>query len=122
VAAPSTEGVFHRTVHFSSPELKLPHESSSAAFTFRKAKSPEHTVTVEIVDTDTHAPLQNADVQMNVYKGMSGENGVAKVDVPKGTYELAVSVNDYYPYLTSVDVADNVSMKIELKTIPPVIG
>lgn len=122
VTAPSAEGVYSRIVNFSPPELELPHEGASSKFSFRTARPPEHTVTVEVVDKDSKAPLKNADVLLNIYRGSCDECGVAKVEVPKGKYDLYVSKDDYETFQTSVEVTENITVKAELVFAPRFTG
>ncbi|MBI3949032.1 MAG: hypothetical protein HY314_01050 [Acidobacteria bacterium] len=118
--APVAEG-FHRwTVKFPKPDLEPPHEEASHTFGFRTtARPPEHVVTVEAIDKETKAPIQNADVLLHPYRSYADEHGVAKVEVPKGKYELHVSkVSEYKTFQTTVEVGSDITIKAELELLP----
>ena len=117
--APAVEGYYTWTAKFPEPELELPHEEASHTFGFRTGKPPEHEVTVEVIDKDTKTPLKGARVSLHPYRGYTDDGGVAKVEVPKGNYEFYVSKNNYKIFQTTVKVASDIAVKVELLVIPP---
>ena len=137
--APSIEGFYGWTVKFPKPHSDLPHEEASHNFGFTTARSPEHVVTVEVIDKHTKAPIRNAHVLLHPHSGYpyrdrTDECGVAKVAVPTGEYELWVSKDrvedpkgEHNPWLskfrydtleTTVEVASDVTIKAELLVRP----
>jgi len=118
--APSVEGYYTWEVKFPKPDLELPHEEASCTFAFGTARQPEHVVTVEVIDKNTKTPIKNAHVLLHPhsgypYRGYTDEGGVAKLEVPKGEYELYASKgNDYETFQTTVEVASDVTIKAEL--------
>jgi len=76
-------------------------------------------VTVEVIEKDTRTPIKNAHVLLHPYRGYTDERGVAKLEVPKGNYELYVSKNEYETFQTTVEVANDVAVKVELLVVPP---
>lgn len=116
--SPGTEGYYRWTVKFPEPDLELPHEEASYQFAFTTARPPEHVVTVEVIDKDTKTPIKNADVLLHPYRGYTDEGGVAKLEVPKGEYEIWVSKYKYKTFQTTVKVASDVAVKAELLVVP----
>src|SRR5262245_33900588 len=47
---------------------------------------PECSLTIRVREARTHAPLSNVDVRLEVYRASSDEQGLAKLEVPKGSY------------------------------------
>ena len=56
---------------------------------------------------------------MHPYRALTGENGVAKVKVVKGTYNLLVSGSTYQAAARTVEVTENITVKVELTLEPP---
>ena len=116
--APGTEGYYRWQAKFPEPDLEFQHEEASHPFGFITGKPPEHVVTIEVIDKDTKTPIKNADVLLHPYRGYTNDYGVAKVEVPKGNYELYVSKNKYQIFQTTVEVANDVAVKVELLVVP----
>jgi hypothetical protein len=114
VQAPAAEGVYSWTAKYPAGGLELPHEGSSSGFVFRTARPPEHVVTVKVTGSDTKAPLRDAAVILHPYRGETDENGVAKVGVPKGDYEVYVSKTGYATYESNIKVIEDTSLETEL--------
>jgi len=119
VEAPGVEGYYRWRVKFRKPDLELPHEDASYNFGFTAARPPQHMVTVEVIDKDTKAPIKGADVIVHPYRGYSDEGGVAKIRVPKGEYKIHVWKDNCETFRTTVEVADDVTIKAELFPAPP---
>jgi hypothetical protein len=119
--APSVEGYYTWGVKFPKSDLELPHEAASYTFAFATARQPEHVVTVEVIEKkDTKTPVKNADVLLHPhsgspYRNRTDDGGVAKLEVPKGEYQLYVSKGgDYRESQTTIEVAGDVKVKVEL--------
>jgi len=112
--APSTEGYFTWEAKFPEPGLKLPHEEASFRFSFGTARPPEHMVTLEVTDQSEKNPLVNADVLLRPLKVPTDESGVASVDVPEGTYEVYVTMDDYKPFKRRILVDGDETVEAEL--------
>ena len=112
--APGVEEHYTWTVEFPKPDMELPHQEASHTFGFRTARPPEHVVAVQVIDEATKALIKNADVLLHPYRGCTEESGVAKLEVPKGEYELYVSAYGKETFHTTVEVASDVAIKAEL--------
>ncbi|MBI3950656.1 MAG: carboxypeptidase regulatory-like domain-containing protein [Acidobacteria bacterium] len=112
MTAPAVEGVYSWTAKFLASGLDLPHENASFSFSFRTARPPEHTVTVGVVDKNTKTSIKDADLRLNTYRASTNEDGMAKVRVPKGKYKLHVSKDGYETFQTTVEVTDDVTIKV----------
>lgn len=118
INAPGTEGFFTWEVKFQKPDLELRHEGAAYTFAFRTARPPEHVVTVEVIDKGNKTPIKNADVRLHsrgaTYGDRTGEDGVAKVEVPQGEYGVDVFAARYVPLEMTAAVAGDVTIKAEL--------
>jgi hypothetical protein len=116
--APGTEGLYTWEVKFPKPELELPHEEASYNFGFTTARPPEHVVTVEVLDQAKKTPIKGAVVALRSYgtpyRNRTDDAGVARLSVPKGEYELYVSMADYKGFQTTAEVAGDTKVKAEL--------
>jgi len=112
--APDTEGTHSWAVRFTAHELELPHEPAFSAFSLIIVKPPEHTVTVKVTEKDTQTPVQHAEVRLGVYRAATDETGLAKVELPKGTYELNVCKIPYETFSEPVEVTEDVTLSIDV--------
>ena len=88
------------------------HEPAAATFSFRTVEPPENAVTVTVVDRDTDAPLDNADVHLGIYRASTGADGKARIKVPAGKYELYVRRPGYAPYTDPVTVTGDAALRV----------
>ncbi len=122
--APAMEGLYTWQVNFPKPNLEPAHEGTCCTFTFATARPPEHVVVVEVIDKNTKAPNKDAHVTLHApggypYRGRTDVDGVARLSVPKGNYELSVLMNDYRDLRTTVEVVSDVTVKVEMTYWPP---
>ena len=88
LTAPGTEGLALWSAMFAAAEPGLPHDEASATFSFRTARPPEHRVTVQVVEKETEAPLEDVEVRLGVYRASTDAAGLASLELPGGVYEL----------------------------------
>jgi hypothetical protein len=113
LVAPSRAGVFFRSVSFAPIELGSPHREVSGDFTFRSLEPPEHTVTVQVIPKGIDAPMDNIEVRLGAYRAETDERGLARVGVPKGTYELSAWRIDIEPASTELEVTGDAMVEID---------
>ena len=120
LVAPAEEGLHKWVVECESltPGLELPHEVSGNSFAFKASRPPEHTITVEVIDKDRNKPLKNASAFIHPYRSYTDENGIARVEVTKGTHELYVKMQDYSSFQTIVEVTEDMTVRAELFSVP----
>ena len=80
---------------------------------------PDCEVTVEAVDREKQTPIKGARVVMHPYRAMTDENGIAKVKVTKGQYDILVSASKYVPVSIPVEVTADMVTRAELDVDPP---
>jgi hypothetical protein len=119
--APAAEGLYEwsvRTPAHEPSEGEIPHTEGSATFGVRVVSRPECLVTVEAVDTTSHAPLDGARVVMHPYKAVTDARGIAEMRVAKGAYVLFVSQPRYVTFGLPVEVNADMSARAELYLEP----
>ena len=131
--APGVEGYHKWTVRSRKPDLELPHGEASYRFSFTTARPPEHVVKVKVIAQATKAPIKHARVVLSApsgpsYAGYTDEGGVAKLEVPKGEYNLYLSKRGHYSkggafksFETTVKITRNETIKAELFRAPPLL-
>ena len=118
LTAPSAEGRFDWEVTLTASGLELPHSTASSHFSFITVPAPEHCVTVKVVEKSTETPIDNAEVRLGVYRGRTGQSGLANVELPKGTYDVVVYKLGYQAPPRAVEVTANVNVQIEIEPEP----
>jgi hypothetical protein len=119
--APGTGECCRWTVKFPKPDLRLAHEGTAHAFAFGMAASPEYGVTVEVRDSNG-TPIQKADVTLHAsgtpYGKPTDDAGTAKLNVPKGEYQLYVYKRFYEDFQAPAEVSGDLTVKVELLPAP----
>lgn len=100
-------------------ESELPHATASLPMVVRVVSPPDCEVTIKAADRETHAPIKGARVVMHPYRAVTDENGIAKVRVTRGQYDILVSGSKYLPVCTSVEVTADMITSAELDVDEP---
>ena len=100
-------------------DAELSHASGAFPLIVRVVTAPDCEVTVRAVDRETQAPIEGARVVMHPYRAVTDENGIAKVRVVKGQYDILVSGSHYMSACTSVEVAADMITNTELDADQP---
>ena len=121
--APEVQGHYAWSVEFAKPDLEPPHEGASCSFSFTTGAATEHLVAVQVIEQDSNAPVERAHVILRPrdgypYRGFTDDSGVAKLEVPKGEYELHVVMRAYEDFQRTVEVAEDATIKAELVLRP----
>ena len=118
LAAPAAEGQYFWSVRFAAADLEVSHGGASASLSFRTIKPPEHSVLIKVIDKETEAPVQDVAVRLGFYRTSTDESGLAKVEVPKGTYDLSLWKVGYEALPRTVEVTEDVSVHVEILVVP----
>lgn len=117
--APQSAGAHQWEVRTTAWDVALPHEAGSVAVSLRVVAPPDCEVTVEAVDKEQQAPIKGARVVMHPYRALTDENGVARVKVTKGSYDIVVSASKYVAFSTTAEVTADMITRAELEVDPP---
>jgi hypothetical protein len=117
--APLTAGSHRWEVRTAAWDSELPHAAGASDFVIRVVDAPDCEVTVEAIDREKQAPIKNARVVMHPFRAMTDENGIAKLKVTRGQYDILVSASKYVPVSTAVEVTADMISKAELDVDPP---
>ncbi len=98
---------------------KPPHTAGSFPLVVRVVTAPDCEVTVKAVDRANQAPIAGARVVMHPYRAATDDNGIARVRVARGHYDILVSGSRYLPACTSVEVTADMATNAELDADQP---
>ena len=100
-------------------DTELPHASGAFPLIVRVVPSPDCEVTVRAVDREKQTPIKHARVVMHPYRAETDDNGIARVRVARGQYDVLVSASQYTAACTRVDVTADTITSAELDADSP---
>jgi hypothetical protein len=118
LAGPPREGLKCWSGVFAATELALPHLGSSAQFSFTAVKPPEHRVAITVTESDVAARVEKTEIALGPYRAATDKTGMAHIEVPGGTYELAVWKSGFKAATRTVEIAADVGVQFELIRLP----
>lgn len=124
LGAPTSEGSYTWQVQTEASDRVTPHEAGSASFRVKVTARPDVRVRVVTAEKATGEPLKGLHVLMHPFRAVTDEDGVAVLDVPKGSYAVHVSGRRYVPFHERLDVAEDttVTARLELETDGESVG
>lgn len=117
--APQTAGSYRWEVKAADGGSELPHATASFPMVVRVVSPPDCEVTVKAIDGEKQTPIAGACVVMHPYRAVTDEDGIAKVRVARGSYDILVSGSRYMPVSTSVEVTADMITTAELDVDEP---
>jgi len=121
VVAPVGEQPCQRTWSLSVDEApgELPHHMSPLQVSCRVLSSPECEIVVQVVDSERKTPIAGARLVAHPYRTLTDENGVAKLKVSRGNYELLVSARRYGALARTVEITGDYATQAEMISDEP---
>ena len=98
---------------------ELPHTDGSFPLTVRVVPAPDYVITVKVFDREKQTPLAGARVVMHPYRAVTDDDGIAKIKVAKGQYDILVSRSIYLPTCVGAEVNANMMTTVELDVDQP---
>lgn len=117
--APLESGSHQWEAKMSGWEAELPHAGGSFPLIVRVVPAPDCEVTVQAVDREEQTPIAGARVVLHPYRAVTDENGMARLRVTRGQYDILVSATRYQPQCTGVDVTADMTTRSELDADRP---
>jgi hypothetical protein len=117
--APPAAGAHQWEVRTAAWDCALPHEAGTVAMSLRIVPVPDYEVTIEAFDKDKQTPIKGAWVTMHPYRAVTDDNGIARVKVTKGRYDIFVSASKYVSISTSAEVTADMITRAELDADRP---
>ena len=117
-AAPRDHALVRWSAGFAARGLELPHSAASTEFTFMTTPPPQHKVCVTVVETETQAPVADAQVRLGVFRVATDASGTAHLVVPTGRQRLFVWEAEHEIPEQFLDVDRDIEIVVEAKVLP----
>lgn len=118
VAGPRREGHQSWSVAFAATDLELPHLASSVRFGFAAVRPPEYRVAVTVTEDDGATPVEEVQVALGPYRAATGRTGMAQIEVPAGTYDLALWKPGFEAVSGTAAIVADADVRFELTRLP----
>jgi PEGA domain-containing protein len=118
LAGPRREGQQCWDVAFAATDVALPHLASSAQFGFTAVRPPEHRVAVTVTEDDGATAVEGVQVALGPWRAATGKTGTAHIDVPAGTYDLALWKPGFEAASGRVTIAADANVQLDLTRLP----
>jgi hypothetical protein len=119
LVAPAQEGLAWWSVRFAAAEIETPHEGTSSRFSIAVVRPAEHRLTIEVLEKDSKAPIEDVQIRLGAYRAATDPSGHAEVAMPKGTYDLTVWKVGYDAPTQIVDIRGDTLVTVEAVVVPP---
>jgi hypothetical protein len=117
--APLAAGSHEWEAKIAGWDAELPHTAGSIPLIVRVVAPPECEITVRAIDREKQTPIKGARVVIHPYRAVTDDNGIARVSVARGQYDILVSGSQYLPASTSVEVTADMITSAELDADQP---
>jgi hypothetical protein len=118
LVAPAIEGVARFEAIFQSSDLDIPHEASRAQFSCRIIATPQHQVTITVVETGRDMAVDDCEVRFGPYIRSTDGDGRVCLEVPGGLHEVSIRKDGFEAPPTTVHVDANTSLQIRATVVP----
>lgn len=115
---PRREGQLCWSAAFAATGLALPHLDASAEFSFTAVRPPEHRVAVTVTEGCAATPVEETQVALGPWRAATDKTGTAHLEVPAGTYDLAVWKAGFEAASRTVEITANANVAFELIRLP----
>lgn len=116
--APHQAGYYSWKAHFRKPRQVIPHQGAVFPFGFQAACPPEYRLSIEVLDSETKAPIGDAFVAANAFRTYTDANGRAILEITGGAYEIYVWRDGYLPWETGLEVSADTGLQAKLSVAP----
>jgi hypothetical protein len=123
---PGTNGLYWAELEFLAPveagmytwAATSLHGDGSSSFSFITVPPPDYSLTIIARDKATQMPVEAAEVRLNAYRATTDEQGLATIELPKGSYALTVWKLGYEAFSTSIDLTETRTVEVEISVEP----
>jgi hypothetical protein len=90
------------------------HQQATSVVPFIACGSPEHPVTLHVVDKTSGAPLAAVELRLGVFRTATNDAGNACVVLPRGTYDVGCWKYGYEMASKTVVIAADAIIHVEM--------
>ena len=112
--APASVGTHEWRATTPASPSGMPHAAGELSFAIKVVDVPDYEVTIEAIDQDNGKPIKGLHVMLYPYRALTGEDGIARIKVAQGSYQLYISGLKYIPYEDIIDATGNVTLRAPL--------
>jgi hypothetical protein len=116
--APGSVGSHEWRAATPASESGVPHAAGELTFAIKVVGVPDYEITIEAFDQDKGTPIKGLHVMLYPYRALTGEDGIARMKVVRGSYKLYISGLNYIPYEDIVDATGDVTLRAPLALEP----
>jgi len=116
--APAAEGTHCWEVALTASARESAHERTSSSFGFIAVPPPELCLIVKVTEKKTDVPVRDVEVRLGPHRGSTDDLGSAKVELPKGAYDLVVWKLGYRALEKAVEVMADTTVQAEIELEP----
>ena len=73
---------------------------------------------VQVIESETAAPLEETQIALGPYRAATDKTGLAHIEVPAGTYELAFWKSGFEAASKTVEITADASVQFKLIRLP----
>ena len=118
LTAPAEAGMFSWSVKFAAADIALPHQGTSSRFSIAIVDPPAHRLVVRVVEQETAAPVENAQVRLGAYRAATSGSGLAELMLPKGSYDIDVWKSGYEAPTITIAVDADLAVEVVITAVP----
>ncbi|MSO30004.1 MAG: hypothetical protein EXQ48_03540 [Acidobacteria bacterium] len=130
VAAPDAEGDHAWSLQATTPldqargalsdsrKAEPPHVHAASTVRFVAVRTPEHRVTIEVIEKGSGVPLTRVELRVGRFRAATTDGGIAHVEVPGGTYEVCAWKIGYDLLSSTVHVSGDTTIHLEVEVAP----
>jgi len=96
------------------------HGAMGYKFQMKVVAKPECEIEIKAVEYETQQPIEGASVVMHPYRAFTDSNGVARLHVVKGSYEIVVHSSKRIPVKNIISIENAYSSVAQLLEEPPI--
>ena len=116
--APRQEGYYSWKAQFREPRQAIPHQGAVLSFGFQTTRPPEYRLSIEVVDSETKAPIGDAFVAANTFRTYTDAHGRAILEITGGAYEIYVWRDGYVAWETALEISADTEIQANLYGAP----
>jgi hypothetical protein len=116
VAAPDAEGEHSWTLQATVAQPS--HAPAISSVRVIAVRPPEHRVTLAVTDKDSDMPVAGIELRIGVFRAATNEAGVAHLEVPAGTYDVAAWKIGYDLLSAVAHVTADTTIRLEVAAVP----
>ena len=98
--------------------VECAHGEAYSEFSFITVEPPDHNLTIQIYDKATKEPIPEVEIRLGVYRSISNERGLARIDAPKGSYTLTAWKLGYELFSTELNIPSTAAIDVEIAVEP----